>query len=126
MDMSLDANTFNFTEDMMPEMEEFLRGWYSELVPEVAGNSATNIAGTPPSLEYNEADMMAEMNDYFGDVAPEPAIPQPVTPEPLFGPSTDPEVMAAMEEFFGEATCGGWTEETMMAELNKRFGEDGN
>ncbi|KAF3263538.1 hypothetical protein TWF192_005817 [Orbilia oligospora] len=120
----LDANTFPFTEDMMVEMEEFLRDW--DPGPDAVDSPAPDLGEVPPLLDYTEEEMMAEMGDYFSDVVPEPETPQSMVPEPFLGPSTDPEVMAAMEEFFGEATGSGWTEERIMAELDKRFGGDGN
>ncbi|KAF3095778.1 hypothetical protein TWF103_010009 [Orbilia oligospora] len=120
----LDANTFPFTEDMVVEMEEFLRDWNPG--PDAVDSPAPNLGEVPPLLDYTEEEMMAEMGDYFSDVVPEPETPQSVVSEAFLGPSTDPEVMAAMEEFFGEATGSGWTEEQIMAELDKRFGGDGN
>ncbi|KAK6502275.1 hypothetical protein TWF506_002858 [Arthrobotrys conoides] len=120
----LDADTFTFTEEMMVGMEEFLREWDSA----PAESPANDLGETPPPplLDYSEEQMMEDIGDYFSDVAPEPATPQSVVSDPFLGLSADPEVMAAMEEFFGEAAGGGWTEEQIMAELDKRFGGDGN
>lgn len=101
---------------MMAGME----GYFDGAAPVLDFGNTTNLEETPELVSYSEDDMAADLDAYFSDAASEPATPEPISPP------ADPEVLAVMASFFEDATCGGWTQEQMIAEIQKRFGGDGN